>query len=186
MTPRTLPRSDLKLLIVDDDPTTRALLSEALEGRGACVRASASAGEAQRAIMVWHPDLVISDVGMPRESGYDLIRRVRGLPAEAGGRTPAIACTGYARAEDRARAMNAGFDAVVAKPVDLELLVDTIADIVPPCLRPRRCAAPEGDEMSALGRTGGAHVAGVRDPGGRDDAAGGCVADGARTSAPDS
>jgi CheY-like chemotaxis protein len=186
MTPRALPRSDLKLLIVDDDPNTRALLSEALEGRGACVRASASAGEAQRTIMVWHPDLVISDVGMPRESGYDLIRRVRDLPAEAGGRTPAIACTGYARAEDRARAMNAGFDAVVAKPVDLELLVDTIADMVPPRLRPSRCAVPDGGERSALGWPGGAHVAGVRDPGGTDDVAGGGVVGDARTSAPDS
>ncbi len=184
MTPRTLPRSDLKLLIVDDDPNTRALLSDALEGRGACVRSSASAGEAQRTIMVWHPDLVISDVGMPSESGSDLIRKVRDLPAEAGGRTPAIACTGYARAEDRARAMNAGFDAVVAKPVDFELLVDTIADIVPPRLRPCLCAAPEGGERSAWGRPGGAHGAGGRAPGGRDDAAGGGVVEGARTSAP--
>ncbi|HET9748973.1 MAG TPA: response regulator [Casimicrobiaceae bacterium] len=144
MTPRTWPRSDLKLLIVDDDPNTRALLSEALEGRGACVRASASAREAQCTIMGWHPDLVISDVGMPRESGYDLIRRVRDLPADAGGRTPAIACTGYARAEDRARAMNAGFDAVVAKPVDLELLVDTIAQIVPHARGLAAALPPEG------------------------------------------
>lgn len=126
---RTLPRSNLKLLIVDDDPNTRALLAEALEFRGARVRASASASEAQQALSAWRPDLVISDVGMPRENGYDLIRRVRGLPAEAGGRTPAIACTGYARAEDRARAMGAGFDAVVSKPVDLDVLVDTIAHV---------------------------------------------------------
>jgi CheY-like chemotaxis protein len=125
----SLPRSNLKLLIVDDDPNTRALLAEALECRGARVRASASASEAQQALAAWHPDLVISDVGMPRENGYELIRRVRGLPAEAGGRTPAIACTVYARAEDRARAMGAGFDAVVPKPVDLDVLVDTIAHV---------------------------------------------------------
>jgi CheY-like chemotaxis protein len=156
MRPRTLPRSNLKLLVVDDDPNTRALLSEALEGRGACVRASASAREARAAITLWHPDLVISDVGMPRENGYELIRRVRGLPAEAGGRTPAIACTGYAGAEGRARAIDAGFDAVVAKPVDLDLLVATIA-----------------------------HVAGVREPGVGDDAAAG-PPDAGRTSAPDS
>ncbi|HEX6793465.1 MAG TPA: response regulator [Casimicrobiaceae bacterium] len=129
---RTLPRSNLKLLIVDDDPTTRAMLAEALETRGACVRASASAREAQQALAVWHPDLMISDVCMPRENGYDLIRHVRHLPAEEGGSTPAIACTGYARAEDRARAMSAGFDAVVAKPVDLELLMQTIAGVIPP------------------------------------------------------
>lgn len=154
----SFPRSRLKLLIVDDDPATRALLTEALETRGACVRASASAREARQTLVVWHPDLVISDLGMPRESGYELIRRVRGLPADKGGATPAIACTGYARAEDRARAIDAGFDAVVPKPVDLDLLVDIIA-----------------------------HVAGVRGAGGVVDAAaplsGGAPA---RRSAPDS
>jgi CheY-like chemotaxis protein len=129
---RTLPRSNLKLLIVDDDPTTRAMLAEALETRGACVRASASAREAQQTLAVWHPDLMISDVSMPRENGYQLIRHVRDLPAEQGGSTPAIACTGYARAEDRARAMSAGFDAVVPKPVDLDLLMQTIAGVIPP------------------------------------------------------
>jgi CheY-like chemotaxis protein len=154
----TLPRSRLKLLIVDDDPNTRALLAEALETRGACVRASASAHEARQTLIVWHPDLVISDVGMPRENGYELIRRVRNLPADQGGATPAIACTGYARAEDRARAIDAGFDAVVPKPVDLDLLVDTIA-----------------------------HVAGVRDEGVVVDALGGLsAAPVARKSAPDS
>jgi CheY-like chemotaxis protein len=153
----TLPRGNLKLLIVDDDPNTRTLLSEALEGRGADVRASASAREAAQAIAAWHPDLMISDLGMPRENGYDLIRHVRDLPADEGGCTPAIACTGYARDEDRARAMRAGFDAVVAKPVDLDLLVETIA-----------------------------HVAGVRDPGVDADSAGGCDPGPLRTSAPDS
>ena len=156
----TLPRQDLKLLVVDDDPTTRALLSEALEGRGARVRASASVRDARHTIAQWHPDLVISDVGMPRENGYDLIRLVRELPPEAGGRTPAIACTGYARPEDRVRAMHAGFDAVVAKPVDVDVLVETIG-----------------------------HVAGVRGPGGvgAAEAAGACGAgDDERRSAPDS
>jgi hypothetical protein len=151
-----LPRSNLKLLIVDDDPNTRSLLSEALEGRGADVRASASAREAQQTLVLWHPDLMISDVGMPRENGYDLIRRVRDLPPSEGGRIPAIACTGYARAEDRARAMDAGFDAVVAKPIDLDLLVETIA-----------------------------HVAGVREPGAAEDG-GAADDEAERRSAPDS
>jgi CheY-like chemotaxis protein len=126
---RTLPRTNLKLLIVDDDPNTRAWLTEAHAVRGADVRASASAREARQTLVAWHPDLMISDVGMPREDGYQLIRHVRDLPADKGGRTPAIACTGHARAEDRARAMHAGFDAVVAKPVDLDLLVDTIVHV---------------------------------------------------------
>lgn len=126
---QTLPRADLKVLIVDDDPTTRLLLGEALEGRGARVRASASSCEAQQALAAWQPDVMISDVGMPRENGYDLIRHVRDLPPEQGGRTPAIACTGYAGAEDRARAMHAGFDELVPKPVDLDALIATIAHV---------------------------------------------------------
>ncbi len=149
---RILPRTDLKLLVVDDDPNTLALLSEALQVCGARVRASASAGEARRALATWHPDLVISDIGMPREDGYELIRRLRDLPAAEGGATPAIACTGYARAEDRVRALRAGFDAVVPKPIDIDLLVETIV-----------------------------HVAGVREPGSEDapDAAGVAVDAGA-------
>ena len=119
-------RTNIKLLIVDDDPATRALLAEALEIRGARVRVSASAQEARQTLVAWHPDLVISDLGMPRENGYELMRRVRNLPAEKGRATPAIACTGYTRVEDRTRAMDAGFDAFVPKPVDVDLLVRTI------------------------------------------------------------
>jgi CheY-like chemotaxis protein len=119
----------LKLLVVDDDPNTRELLRDALEVRGASVRASATATEAQQMLAAWHPDLMISDIGMPCVDGYELIRRVRHLPPAEGGTTPAIACTGYARPEDRARAMYAGYDAVVAKPVDLDVLLDTIAHV---------------------------------------------------------
>jgi CheY-like chemotaxis protein len=124
-----LAHTPLKLLVVDDDPNTRQLLCDALEIRGACVRASATAIEAQQLLAAWHPDLMISDIGMPSVDGYELIRRVRHLPADQGGTTPAIACTGHARAEDRTRAMYAGYDAVVAKPVDLDVLIDTIAHV---------------------------------------------------------
>jgi len=123
------PTIDLKLLIVDDDPNTRNLLAEALEVRGARVRALASASEARSTLVAWHPDLVISDVGMPRENGYELMRRVRHLPAREGGATPAIACTGYTRPEDRVRAMRAGFDAVVTKPVNLDELLQAIVQV---------------------------------------------------------
>ena len=124
-----LPHAPLKLLVVDDDPNTRELLCDALEIRGAWVRASATANEAQQLLAAWHPDLMISDIGMPCVDGYELIRRVRHLPADQGGTTPAIACTGHVRAEDRARAMYAGYDAVVAKPVDLDVLIDTIVHV---------------------------------------------------------
>ena len=119
----------IKLLIVDDDPATRELLGEALEDRGASVRTSADGAEAQRTFATWHPDLVISDLGMPCIDGYELIRRVRRLAPEQGGSTPAIACTSYSRAEDRERAIHAGYDAVICKPVDLDLLVNTIAHV---------------------------------------------------------
>ena len=78
-----------QLLIVDDDPNTRDLLLEALEVYGANVRVSSNASEARQAVTAWHPDLMISDLGMPREDGYQLIRRVRNLPADQGGTIPA-------------------------------------------------------------------------------------------------
>ena|SRR5882672_9812256 len=126
---RALPKAELKLLVVDDDANTRQLLSEVLEGCGAQVRVSATASEARRTLAAWHPDLVISDLAMPREDGYELIRRVRDLSPAEGGRTPAIACTGCTDAEDRERAMHAGFDAFVAKPIDIDLLVETIVQV---------------------------------------------------------
>ena len=116
----------LKLLVVDDDPNTRELLRDALEIRGAEVVASASVREAAEAFRTWHPDLLISDIGMPVEDGYELVRRLRCAGVGAERQTPVIACTSHAAAEDRARAREAGFDALVAKPVDLDLLVDTI------------------------------------------------------------
>ena len=126
---RSRAETPIKLLIVDDDPATRELLGEALQHRGASVRVSADAAEAQRTFAAWHPDLVISDLGMPCVDGYELIRRVRRLAPELGGSTPAIACTSYSRAQDRERAMHAGYDAVICKPVDLDVLVDTIAHV---------------------------------------------------------
>jgi len=122
------PAGELRVLVVDDDPHTRMLLSETLELRGAAVRASANAHDAARTFKSWHPRVLISDIGMPVEDGYALIQRVRADEPE-GRHTPAIACTGHAEAGDRARALGAGFDALVAKPVDLGLLLDTIAHL---------------------------------------------------------
>lgn len=126
---RQLPNTPLKLLVVDDDPNTRELLSEALTVCGATVRVSATAGEAQQALATWRPDLVISDLGMPRIDGYELMRRVRHLPPEQGGTTPAIACTAYGGDDNRVRALNVGYDAVLEKPVNLDTLMDTIVHV---------------------------------------------------------
>jgi CheY-like chemotaxis protein len=117
----------LRILVVDDDAHTRQMLSEVLELFGARVRTAESVAAARRVLDEFTPDVVVSDVGMPQESGYDLIRQLRAMPREHGGGAPAIAFTGYARPEDRDRALDAGYQDVVPKPVDLERLLRAIA-----------------------------------------------------------
>jgi PAS domain S-box-containing protein len=133
----TLPTFDLfdrldglKILVVDDEPDTRDLLKAGLGQCGAEVTAAASAAEAFEAIEKSAPDLLISDIGMPGEDGYELMRRVRSLPPEAGGRVPAIALTAYARVEDRMHALRAGYQMHVPKPVELAELAAVAASLV--------------------------------------------------------
>lgn len=118
---------ELRLLVVDDDPNTRDLLSDVLENRGAKVVVAANAREATDVFREWDPDVLISDIGMPGDDGYELIRRLRELATDSGKWMAAIACSGDAATEDHARALEAGFNAFVAKPIDLDLLVNTIA-----------------------------------------------------------
>jgi PAS domain S-box-containing protein len=116
--------ANVQILIVDDEPDARLLLTTIVEQRGAHVLAVASAAEALAALKQFQPDILVSDIGMPGEDGYALIRRVRALSPEAGGRIPAVALTAYAREEDRMRALLAGYQVHVAKPVNpAELLV---------------------------------------------------------------
>ncbi|MCU1384757.1 MAG: domain S-box [Acidobacteria bacterium] len=117
----------LRILIVDDDQDARELITEVLRSRGAEVTAAASAADAREAFDREPPDVMLSDIAMPGHDGLELIRAVRGRPAAAGGRVPAIALTAYARDEDRERSLVAGFDAHMAKPVDLDALVTTVA-----------------------------------------------------------
>jgi signal transduction histidine kinase len=120
----------LRVLVVDDEPDAREMLALVLGGCGAEVTAVASAREALEALPRLRPDVLISDLAMPGEDGYALIRRVRALPAEEGGRVPAAALTAYALAEDRARALSAGFQIHVPKPVDpaeLAAVVENLA-----------------------------------------------------------
>jgi CheY-like chemotaxis protein len=126
----TLPTYDcadrldgLKVLVVDDERDTRELLKVWLGECGAEVVAAGSAAEALEAISASVPDLLISDIGMPDVDGYDLMRRVRLLPDDSGGRVPAIALTAYARAEDRMQALRAGYQMHMPKPVELAELV---------------------------------------------------------------
>jgi PAS domain S-box-containing protein len=120
----------LRVLLVDDEVDTRELFRVALGRCGAEVLTAGSARDALDAIEESRPDLLISDIGMPGEDGYELIRRVRALPAERGGKIPAIALTAYARTEDRLRALRAGYQMHISKPVELAELVAVIASLI--------------------------------------------------------
>ena len=115
---------DVRVLVVDDDEDSRDMLTMVFEQYGAAVERAASAAEALAAIERQRPHILLSDVGMPGEDGHSLIRRVRERERQSGLKLPAIALTGYASAEDGARALAAGFQLHIAKPVDpAELLL---------------------------------------------------------------
>jgi CheY-like chemotaxis protein len=121
---------NLRVLIVDDEPDAREVLMMALSQTGAAVRATATVGEALEVFDEWKPSVLVSDIGMPSEDGYDLIRKVRARDAERGGRIPALALTGYASADDAARALAAGYQTHLAKPVAPSDLVNAVATLV--------------------------------------------------------
>jgi PAS domain S-box-containing protein len=121
--------SGLRVLVVDDEPDTLDFLVAVLEGCGAEVTAASSAAEAFRLLKEVKPDVLVSDIGMPDEDGYALIRRVRQLEDDEGGRTPAIALTAYAREEDRRKAIRAGFQAHMTKPVEPSELAEVVASL---------------------------------------------------------
>jgi CheY-like chemotaxis protein len=120
----------LRILLVDDDASTLEMLTAVLTHGGAQVRNSSSAAQALELFQEWKPDIMLSDIAMPEKNGYWLIARVRGLEQEHGGRIPAVALTAYARVEDRARVLMAGFDMFVPKPVHLPELLSTLASLV--------------------------------------------------------
>jgi PAS domain S-box-containing protein len=119
----------VRVLIVDDEPDARALLRRLFEERGAVVGTASSPAEALSMLRAERPDVLISDIGMPGEDGYALIRQVRALSPEDGGRTPAIALTAYARAEDRVKAVVAGFQHHLSKPIEPMELVVLVASL---------------------------------------------------------
>ncbi len=127
----------LRVLVVDDEPETRELLRFVLEQCQAHVTTAGSAAQAMDTFQRGTFDMIMSDVGMPGEDGYSLLRRIRSLPADRGGAVPALALTAYARSEDRMQALRAGFDMHMAKPIDPgELLV--IVDRLVARYHPRR------------------------------------------------
>jgi CheY-like chemotaxis protein len=120
----------VRVLLVEDDADARDLLIRTLGDAGASVWATSSAAEAIGAFRVQQPDVIISDIGMPDEDGYSLIARIRALGLEHGGAVPAVALTALARPEDRRRAVLAGFQMHVAKPVEPAELTRIVADLV--------------------------------------------------------
>jgi PAS domain S-box-containing protein len=119
----------VRVLLVEDERDTRELLKTILEGCGAAVTEATSAVEALAALEHTRPDVLVSDIGMPGENGYELIKKVRALPAERGGRVPAVALTAYAGAKDRRRALLAGFHTHLAKPVEPDELLAVLASL---------------------------------------------------------
>ena len=119
----------VRVIVVDDEQDARDLVTAVLEQAGAVVTSVGSADEAMHAIHERPPSLLVSDIGMPGEDGYALIARVRALPAESGGRVPAVAVTAFTRDDDRARALRAGYTAHVAKPIDPAELVTLASNV---------------------------------------------------------
>jgi CheY-like chemotaxis protein len=121
--------SGLRVLVVDDEADTRELIALVLEERGAEVLAVGSAPEARAAFDGFRPDVLVSDIAMTGEDGYQLIHWVRSRPPERGGGIPAAAITAYARSEDRRRTLLAGFDIQVSKPFDPGELLAVVASL---------------------------------------------------------
>ena len=118
------------VLLVEDDDDSRKLLGTMLRRYGARVTATKSAAEALAVFEDDLPDVMVSDIGMPDQDGYELVRRVRALPAEKGGGTPAIALTGYASRKDRERALASGYQQHMAKPIEQVDIITAIAALV--------------------------------------------------------
>ncbi len=120
---------NVNVLVVDDEQDARELIENVLLQSGARVWTAGTADEGLTIIGAQRPDIIVSDIGMPGKDGYEFIREVRGLGPLAGGRTPAIALTAFARSEDRTRAMIAGYQVHISKPIEPGELVATVASL---------------------------------------------------------
>jgi CheY-like chemotaxis protein len=125
------PRSleGVRVLVVDDEHDAREVIGRSLRQWGADVTVASSAAEAIEALRAARVDVLLSDIGMPGEDGYSLIRRVRQLSDGEGGRVPAVALTAFARGEDRGRALSEGYQLHVPKPVEPTELASVVASL---------------------------------------------------------
>lgn len=119
----------VKVLLVEDEADTLALTKMMLVLYENQVVAVGSAIEGLQQLQVYLPDVIVSDIGMPGMDGYQFIREVRNLPPESGGLTPALALTAFHRLEDREKALDAGFQRHLFKPVEMQTLADTVASL---------------------------------------------------------
>ncbi|QLE44295.1 response regulator [Nostoc sp. C052] len=124
------PLAGLRVLVVDDEADTRNFLSFMFEEYGAFATAVGSVDEALAVLEQTKPDILISDIGMSEQDGYTLIRKLRSLEPEKGGRIPAIALTAYTREEDRLEVLSAGFQQHLSKPIDPNKLIAAVANIL--------------------------------------------------------
>jgi CheY-like chemotaxis protein len=122
----------ISVVVVDDEEDARTLLGKILSKAGSKVRFAKCAADAFDAVKGEPPDVLISDIGMPHEDGYALIRRIRSLPKQRGGGVPAIALTAYTRTEDRIRAIAEGFQMHIAKPADATELLTMVKSLAQP------------------------------------------------------
>ena len=127
---KSLPLSNVKIVVLDDDEGTRDLLALILEQSGADVNLASDAESALPIIESFRPDVLVSDIGMPGMDGYQFIENVRRLPEAQGGKVPAVALTAFAREEDRQRALNAGFQVHLAKPIESSVLIQTLTQLI--------------------------------------------------------
>jgi signal transduction histidine kinase/ActR/RegA family two-component response regulator len=119
-----------RIVVVDDDPTAVELIKEVLVRAGGEVIECRSADEALQAVRQSRPSVLVSDIEMPGQDGYSLIRKLRALGPEEGGKTPAVALTAFGRPEDRIRSLTAGFNIHVSKPVDPAELIAIVASLI--------------------------------------------------------
>ena len=152
---------DVSVLVVDDEEDTREAMAIGLGRHGARVATASSASEALDALARERPQVLVADIGMAGEDGYALLRKVRALPSERGGATPAIALTGYASQQDRVDALRAGFQMHVSKPVTPAELAAAVAEPGwplhgpgSPARRRRPMARPALGGMAVLGSRG--------------------------------
>jgi two-component system CheB/CheR fusion protein len=138
---------EMRVLVVEDDGATRDAMTEMLRLTGADVRAADSAAAAMMIFERWRPELLVCDIAMPTEDGCSLLGRIRALGPGRGGDIPAVALTALAGEDDRRRVLEAGFQAHMPKPVDIDQLVATLTGLLRPTPEPSQERSPPSQQL---------------------------------------